>query len=314
MKKIIITILLCGVIVLAIIGCWKANKSATINVTLRGDSDSIEIRIGDILTYSLLGHEYEFKITDITKNKISIEVNQYGLTNTSSLLAEDNKFVIEKGEKLELHTQSTDYQEKITFEYPDCDAGKPTKISKQTYTFTDNNCDIRISYPKIEQAEYKTTNNELYTISTSQWMEANGLEKKNLDAVVEYDVTTFNEHIISVKFTGYYMVKGAAHPVDICFASSIDLEHQKPLEIFDFISYESAFQCVQDGNVVIEYGGLKALSFEEQSSRIGNVLMEKDSHNMMQIYIEKENLYFIVGNLSHALGDYSIVCFSETQK
>lgn len=117
MKKTILTILICGVIILGIIGCMKINKTANIKVTLNDNTNSIKIKIGEILTYSLLGDEYEFKITDITKNKISIKVNQYGLTNTSSLISEDNKFIIEKGKKLELHTQTTDYQESIIFEY-----------------------------------------------------------------------------------------------------------------------------------------------------------------------------------------------------
>ena len=86
-------------------------------VTLNDNTNSIEIKVGKTLTYSLLGNEYEFKITDITENEISIEVNRYGLTNTSSLISEDNKFIIEKGKKLELHTQTTDHQESIIFEY-----------------------------------------------------------------------------------------------------------------------------------------------------------------------------------------------------
>lgn len=116
MKRIMITIVLFGVILFGITGCQNANKSATINVTFRGNTNSIAIKVGDILTY-FLDDEYEFKITDISKNRISIEVNKFGLTNTKSLLAEDDKFVIEKGEKLELHTQTTDFQDRITFEY-----------------------------------------------------------------------------------------------------------------------------------------------------------------------------------------------------
>ena len=108
---------MCGVIVLGITGCTKANKSTTINVTLNDDTNSIDIKIGKTMIYSLLGDEYEFKITNITDNEINIEVNQYGLTNTGSLISKDNKFIIEKGKELKLHTQTTDYQESIVFEY-----------------------------------------------------------------------------------------------------------------------------------------------------------------------------------------------------
>lgn len=117
MKNTILTMLLCGLIIFGLTGCGKTNKSANINVTLKDNTNSIEIKVGKTLTYSLLNNEYEFKITDISENEISIEVNQYGLTNTNSLISKDNKFIIEKGKKLELHTQSTDYQESITFEY-----------------------------------------------------------------------------------------------------------------------------------------------------------------------------------------------------
>lgn len=117
MKKTLLTILLFGFVLLGITGCGKTNKSTTINITLNDNTNSVEIKDGDVLTYTLMGNEYEFKITDINDNEVSIKVNQYGLTNTSSLISKDNKFTIEKGNKLELHTQTTDYQETITFEY-----------------------------------------------------------------------------------------------------------------------------------------------------------------------------------------------------
>lgn len=112
-------LLLFGIVIIVCISLllYNWNKSTIIKVTLNDNTDSVEIKVGDLLTYSLLGDEYQFKITSITKNKISIEVNKYGLTNTNNLMLEDNKFIIEEGKKLELHTQSMDYQEWIIFEY-----------------------------------------------------------------------------------------------------------------------------------------------------------------------------------------------------
>lgn len=117
MNKIALTILLWGIMVFGLAGCKETNKSAYINVTLYDHTDRIEVKAGETFTYSLLGNDYEFEITNITEEEISIEVDQYGLTNSSSLISEDNQFIIEKGEKLELHTQTTDYQESIIFEY-----------------------------------------------------------------------------------------------------------------------------------------------------------------------------------------------------
>lgn len=117
MNKTIITVLLWGLMLFGLAGCKETNKSAHINVTLYDHTDRIEVKVGETFTYSLLGNEYEFEVTDITEEEISIEVDQYGLTNSSSLISEDNQFIIEKGKKLELHTQTTDYQESIIFEY-----------------------------------------------------------------------------------------------------------------------------------------------------------------------------------------------------
>ena len=117
MKKIILMILIFVFIMLGIYFCFNAYKSAGIRVTLKNNTDSIKIKIGKVFTYSLMGEEYKFKITNIKDNKIIFEVNKYGLTNTNSLISKDNKFTIEKGNKLKLHTQTTDYQESIIFEY-----------------------------------------------------------------------------------------------------------------------------------------------------------------------------------------------------
>ena len=183
----------------------------------------------------------------------------------------------------------------------------PVAITGQTYTFTDNNCNIQISYPKIDQDEYETLNDELYTIATSKWMEADGITKEDLNVVIAYEITSLDENILSVKFTGYRMIQDGAYPVELCFASTFDLHDQKLLELFDFIPRETALQFAQDDNLVVEYGGLQAFSSEERSLFLESILSGKDSYTMRQVYIENEKLYFIVDSLSHALGDYFII-------
>ena len=105
------------IFVIISLSCLRTNTFATINVTLNNNTDKVEVKVGDTLTYTLLTDEYKFEIKDITDNEIKIKVNQYGLTNTNNLLSEDNEFTIFKNQKLELHTQTTDYQESIILEY-----------------------------------------------------------------------------------------------------------------------------------------------------------------------------------------------------
>ena len=209
---------------------------------------------------------------------------------------------------LQLNVNANDYFKQVSDKAGDgCSNSGPITISEQTYTFTDNNCNIQISYPKIDQDEYETLNDKLYTMAASEWMEADGVTKENLNVVIAYEITSLDENILSVKFTGYRMIQDGAYPVELCFASTFDLHNQKLLELFDFIPRETALQFAQDDNLVVEYGGLKAFSSEERSLFLESILSGKDSYAMRQVYIENEKLYFIVGSLSHALGDYSII-------
>ncbi len=79
MKKALLTILLFSFVLLGITGCGKTNKSTTINITLNDNTNSVEIKVGDVLTYTLLGNEYEFKITDINDMKLVLKLIKMGL-------------------------------------------------------------------------------------------------------------------------------------------------------------------------------------------------------------------------------------------
>lgn len=128
-----------------------------------------------------------------------------------------------------------------------------------------------------------------------------------MNVVITYEITSLDGNILSVRFMGHRMITDGAYPVGLCFSSTFDLHEQKLLELFDFIPWETALQFVQDDDLVVEYGGLKAFSSEERALFLESILSGKDSYAMRQIYIENEKLYFIVDSLSHALDDYSII-------
>ena len=53
MKKIVVIILLSVIIIGGIAGCRKNANSATINITVKDTTNSVEDNVGKILTYSL---------------------------------------------------------------------------------------------------------------------------------------------------------------------------------------------------------------------------------------------------------------------
>ena len=110
-KKIVLLLFL----IILITGCTNKTSSNTLIVECNEKTTKYDIKKDTKLKCNLLGEDYIFKIRTINKNKLSIIVNEYGLTDSSSLLEKKKKFVITKNKELKLHTQSTDYQESIKF-------------------------------------------------------------------------------------------------------------------------------------------------------------------------------------------------------
>ena len=116
-KKILLISLLFVVGLFTITGCGKSNKSVTLNVGLKGENHIASVKENDTLSYNIMGTVYTFEIVEITDTELKIKVDQTGLTTSYNLSAKDTEFTVKKGEKLELHTQTTDVQDKITFSF-----------------------------------------------------------------------------------------------------------------------------------------------------------------------------------------------------
>ncbi len=115
MKNKRLSILLCGIIMLGMTGCVK-EKEVNITMNCNGNIINNNLKVNEKLTCSLLGNEYEFTITKIENESVDIKVNSYGLIDTNSLIDKKDSFIIKSDEVLKLNTQSTDYQEIVTFQ------------------------------------------------------------------------------------------------------------------------------------------------------------------------------------------------------
>lgn len=90
----------------------KCNNDPTYRVTLKK---------GNTFSCFILDEEYSFKIKSIYKDNIIITTSKYGLTkvndNKIDLKSKEKEFIIEKGKKEKLSTQTTDYNEAIIIEW-----------------------------------------------------------------------------------------------------------------------------------------------------------------------------------------------------
>ncbi len=112
MKKVVMILLL-----LMVCACQKKELSVNLEMNCDSISNILEVKENDTLGCKLLGEDYEFKITKIDNDKIYFEANKYGLTSSSNLLEDEKKFVLTKDSSIVLTTQSTDYQEKVVFNW-----------------------------------------------------------------------------------------------------------------------------------------------------------------------------------------------------
>ena len=86
------------------------------------DSRTISISGNGKYEYTLLGKTYEFTVTVINDNEAKIDVSDYGLAQkrengSISLLDKENRFLIKKGERIVLRTQTMDYGEEVTLKW-----------------------------------------------------------------------------------------------------------------------------------------------------------------------------------------------------
>jgi hypothetical protein len=96
----------------------KTNEiKTTIEMNCNNSNTSYEIKVGESLSCKLLGQKYKFTINKIEDDKITIDVNNTGLTDESSLLEQKKRFTLTKDNVLKLNTQSTDYQESVIFKW-----------------------------------------------------------------------------------------------------------------------------------------------------------------------------------------------------
>lgn len=112
MKKIILPLLL-----LILSACNRNTPRVNLEMHCNNLSTNLEVKENDTLSCNLLGENYEFKVTKLDEDKIILEANKYGLTSSNSLREKEKEFTLTKNSSITLTTQSTDYQEKVIFNW-----------------------------------------------------------------------------------------------------------------------------------------------------------------------------------------------------
>lgn len=156
---------------------------------------------------------------------------------------------------------------------------------------------------KYEQEEHKGKFNVKYPVLRSDEKDMNVVNsvilakvvdelyyedtETTIDIDLDYEIKHANDAFISILFTGFYNAHGAAHPNNISFTINFDLNHNRPLSLYDVIILED--------NMLEKVHG----AMESQLEKEGVEAFEKLSVDELneQIYDKNEGFYIQNGKI-----------------
>ena len=126
---------------------------------------------------------------------------------------------------------------------------KDIQLTPKTYLFNENNLNYKITYPQLEENRYEI--NEKITEFAMKTVKELGYEVPLYNKEYEfYEERTIEENykimlqskdILSVVITGYYNIKGTAHPSHTARTLNIDLNTGKEINISERYNINEEF-------------------------------------------------------------------------
>lgn len=169
---------------------------------------------------------------------------------------------------------------------------------------------VEIFYPQLIMSENRligTINSAIKDGALNQyeshWV-LSGLTLKQ-----DYSITLLTGKEISVVFKATPYVLGAAHPVDICHAITVDLLSGSVQNLSNIIAtYDDIQECIYNGLYDVQ-GSLSIYTSEGlwlQIERMYACVDLEEHYN--DFYLESDgSLCIIISGLGHGAGDYSII-------
>ena len=216
------------------------------------------------------------------------------------------------------------------------DASSALSVQAKTATFKDGK--ISIEYPVLSNLRdsgiEKKVNEKILEIAKSP-VAYHELDKDKDTVEVKYNMIALEKGKAVMVFKGSSMSEGAAHPMELYYTASFDLETGKLKRLSDYADpYTLAGYLVSDDCKVIfpDFAVAETLDYvkggvtgtaEDQQTAIDEwteVLKEGDfNENDMKTfpsvfsYENQGNIYFTIP-LPHVLGEYAVISFTPDTK
>ncbi len=137
--------------------------------------------------------------------------------------------------------------------------------------------------------------------------------KVKLTLDLKYQVTLSTAELLSVVYTGYSNIEGAAHPTGDIYALTIDLKNVTKLKLSDFTTIDTNLaqkikQSTAVTNDAVKNGVDKNVLITAIQSTDDQTIIQglKDQWAYNTFYVTPNSLVVSIG-VVHAIGDYALI-------
>lgn len=100
-----------------VVGEKSENNEIKLTMNCKETIMDLIVKEDSELLCDLLGEEYKFTIKKISDDTITISTDKDGVSTGPGILDSEKEWSIKKGEKLVIHTNSTDWQDEVEFSW-----------------------------------------------------------------------------------------------------------------------------------------------------------------------------------------------------
>ena len=188
--------------------------------------------------------------------------------------------------------------------------------------------DISIEYPVVshmDDSELEKTVNEQLKSNAMAVIKGYDVKEDSDTLKVQCKVITADRKGITVTYTGSYNAKGAAHPVNIFYTNTINLNNGADVGLADYGDAESLAAYVQSDDCQfygvssdVETAAREYLA-KQKASELQSIFEKADfpingSSFPESFSYEKQGVIYVSVPVPHAVGDYVLVKFTPETK
>jgi hypothetical protein len=192
------------------------------------------------------------------------------------------------------------------------------QIKKSSY----QSGDFIIQYPQLSNMENKTKEKQINDVLKNEViLFSEQYDDQDASLEMDYQIMTETEGLLSIVYTGYYIVKGGMYPTHFLFTTNIEIETGEKKRLVDYVPIDEEFverfshapdidsenpHSPNEEKAVAVKEFLSAMSLSELMTGFeqGDIALAKDNPYGIYSYFQEDFLVISI-QVPHVLGDHA---------